>query len=128
MGDKPEGLDLDRVDNERGYEPGNCRWTTRTENNRNQGLHTTGDDMLSDEEIDELHKRREPLRQDLLRARELIMSVTKELRKGHRRCGCGCPRCEHQVYKYPVEAGVWNRIKKIPDQLLKAAGAPWKAE
>lgn len=27
---------LDRIDNERGYEPGNVRWATATENNRNR--------------------------------------------------------------------------------------------
>ena len=30
------GLDLDRKDNEKGYSPENCRWVTRTRNNRNR--------------------------------------------------------------------------------------------
>jgi len=30
------GLDLDRIDNNRGYSPDNCRWTTRKINNRNR--------------------------------------------------------------------------------------------
>lgn len=36
MGERPAGLTLDRIDNNRGYEPGNCRWSTVTEQNRNR--------------------------------------------------------------------------------------------
>lgn len=36
LGDLPEGMSLDRLDNDRGYEPGNVRWATRLEQNRNR--------------------------------------------------------------------------------------------
>lgn len=36
MGRRPEGGTLERVDNSRGYEPGNCVWATMTEQNANK--------------------------------------------------------------------------------------------
>jgi hypothetical protein len=37
MGMKPTPKhEIDRIDNNRGYEPGNCRWVTRSENDRNR--------------------------------------------------------------------------------------------
>lgn len=36
MGEPPEGMTLDRIDNSRGYEPANCRWVTRSEQQMNK--------------------------------------------------------------------------------------------
>ena len=57
MGPRPLGASLDRIDNDKGYEPGNCRWATRTEqqrNKRNSRFLTCGGRRLTISEWSEL--------------------------------------------------------------------------
>lgn len=36
MGQRLLGLTLERIDNDKGYEPGNCKWATRHDQRMNQ--------------------------------------------------------------------------------------------
>ncbi len=46
MGDCPNGMQLDRIDNDGNYTPTNCKWSTRTEQMRNRSNTVLNDDIV----------------------------------------------------------------------------------
>lgn len=70
MGPRPSARhELDRIDNERGYGPGNCRWATRVQNSRNRrsnrGLTYKGETLPLAEWCERLNLPRDTVRKRL---------------------------------------------------------------
>jgi hypothetical protein len=55
MGRRPQGLTLERENNDRGYEPGNCKWATRLEQRANRRPNPTPRHHVFDAVVDGLH-------------------------------------------------------------------------
>jgi hypothetical protein len=110
MGERPEGKSLDRIDNELGYFPENCRWATVKEqlNNqrRNRRLTLDGHTQTVSQWSDQLNVAQSTLHKRLKR-----MSVEKALkpgflyegdpldlshgtRRGYDFFGCRCNECK----------------------------------
>ena len=86
MGPKPSPHhELDRIDNNRGYEPGNCRWATRKTNDRNRRnnrlLDFRGERLALAEWCERLNLPRDTVRKRLESGRSVEAALTTPVRQ-----------------------------------------------
>lgn len=83
MGAPPAGRSIDRIDNERGYEPGNCRWATQVEQRRNTRINVVlrhdGREQCVAAWADEVGISRKTLQTRLRRGWTVAAALTREV-------------------------------------------------
>ena len=137
MGPKPEGMDLDRIDNDKGYSKENCRWISRTENTRNTRrtvFFNVNGTMMKVHQIAEATGHKESTISYRIKSGlsvEKVMSTAKlpnGVRKGeqhgtyyeYQRWYCRCDPCKLAASKYKAFRHQARKLKKqgIVNQII----------
>jgi len=130
MGPRLEGMDLDRIDNEKGYCKENCRWVTRIENLRNMRktvLFNVNGTMMKIHQIAEVTGQKlSTIKyrissgmsvEKVMSAKKLPNSVRKGERHGtyyeYQRQRCRCDLCKMAASKYKAFRYQARKLKLI---------------
>lgn len=70
VGPRPDGMSLDRIDNESGYVPGNVRWATRAEQQANRRK------AVRNRDVEELQAKVAELEAEIVRLRAELNAST----------------------------------------------------
>ena len=137
MGPKPKGMDLDRIDNDKGYSKENCRWISRTENSRNTRRTVFFDvngSMMKVHQIAEATGQKESTISYRIKSGmsvEKVMSTAKlpnGVRKGeqhgtyyeYQRWDCRCAPCKMAASKYKAFRYQARKLKLIKGESYAA--------
>lgn len=132
MGPRPDGMTIDRIDNNRGYSKDNCRWVSYQENSRNTRrtvkVEINGRQMKVHEiaeasgqkESTVIYRIKRGLSADSIMSKEkLPNSVRRGEQHGtyyeYQRWGCKCQLCKEAASKYKAHRYQMRKLKSTKE-------------